>query len=187
MTPPIDTPVRVEPARDSLAGIGETNLFQRILLVSDGTVTRLLEAYAGEPIRAVTLGQTVERSSGRLPELELDGNDEVMRREVLLQGARTGTTLLHAVSWIVPDRLPPSMLQGLREGTKPIGLLLVESRMETFREILGSLRMPAGLHGGHLGIDAAADVMARTYRILSGGRPILLITERFPAESFSPG
>ncbi|HET9052063.1 MAG TPA: chorismate pyruvate-lyase family protein [Candidatus Dormibacteraeota bacterium] len=178
---------RLEATRAELAGAGEANLLQRILLVTDGTVTHMLEAYAREPIRVVKLHQSIEPCTDDLPDLELDRGHDVMRREVLLQGSRSGHIFIHAVSRIVPDRLDDALRRGLEESTKPIGLLLEESRTETFREILTSSREPAGSSALHFGIDPAAALISRSYRVISGGRPIMLITERFPAASLPIG
>ncbi|HEX3541197.1 MAG TPA: hypothetical protein VHT75_12245, partial [Acidimicrobiales bacterium] len=43
--------------------------FQRVLLMTDGTVTDVLEVYAGEAIRVVILDQRFEDPSSDPPEL----------------------------------------------------------------------------------------------------------------------
>ena len=160
------------------------NLVQRILLVTDGTVTNILEAYAGERIRVVKVRQSIERSAADDPDLEIEAGEDVMHREVLLQGRDTRRTLVHAVSHIVPNRLSPAVRTGLLESDKPIGLLLEENRTETYRQILWRRRERAGEYGRAFGIDPADTMVARSYRILAGGWPIMLITERFPLDSF---
>ena len=67
---------------------------------------------------------------------------------------------------------------------KPIGALLSEYRIESRRDILVIDREPAGPCGGYFGIAPSAPTLFRTYRIVAGGHPISLITEKFPAAAF---
>jgi len=160
------------------------DLVQHILLVTDGTVTNVLEAYAGERINVIKLRQTTEPAGLSVTDLEVQESDEVMHREVLLTGRDSGRTFVYALSQIVPDRLDPEMRRGLLESLKPIGRLFEENRVETFREILAAGREPAGARSVHFGIERAAPLISRTYRIIARGRPIMLITEKFPADAF---
>lgn len=166
------------------AGELAANIVQHVLLVTDGTVTNLLEAYAGEQITVVKLRQTIEPAGRSVGDLEVRQSDEVMRREVLLQGSDTGRTFVYALSQIVPDRLNPAVRRGLLESSKPIGRLMDDNHVETYREILSARREPAGPRGVHFGIGPTAQLISRTYRIIAGGRPIMLITEKFPADAF---
>lgn len=159
-------------------------LFQRILLVTDGTVTHLLETFAGEPICVIKLHQSIDESGPGVDELDVRAKQRVMHREVLLVGCTTRRAFVYAASQIVPDRLDPAVRQGLLESSKPIGYLLEESHTETFRQIIDAHRESAGACASYFGIDAAAEVLTRTYRVLAAGRPIMLITEKFPADAF---
>lgn len=159
-------------------------LFQRILLITDGTVTHLLETFAGERICVIKLHQSIDEATRQVDELEVRDRQQVLHREVLLVGCTTRRAFVYAASQIVPDRLNPAVRDGLLQSSKPIGYLLEESRTETFRQILEARRESAGACGSYFGIDAAAEVLTRTYRVLAGGRPIMLITEKFPADAF---
>jgi len=159
--------------------------FQRILLGTDGTVTHMLEAYAGEPIEVVKLFQEYDTAGEADAPLELgDGEAKVLRRRVLLRGRETRTNLLYAEVAVASERVDPAFLDGLVSTDKPIGTLLTESRTETFREILTAGQEQAGPCGPPFGIDVSAAVIFRTYRILAHDRPIILITEKFPAGFF---
>ncbi len=158
--------------------------FQRILLGTDGTVTHLLEVYAGEPVEVVKLRQDFDTSDDGDAPLDLSRSDKVLRRRVLLRGARSGRTLLHAEAVVVLDRVDAVFLHGLMETDKPIGTLLTETRAETFREILLVGRRPGGASSAHFDVGAADEVIFRTYRIVARRKPIVLITETFPAGSF---
>lgn len=158
--------------------------FQRMLLGTDGTVTHVLEAYAGEPVAVVKLLQEFDAAGEVDAELDVPADDKVLRRRVLLRGARSGRTLLYAEAVIALSRIEPELLDGLVGTEKPIGVLLAERRTETFREILRVQGRPAGRSGTHFGIGPAADVVSRTYRIVRYGRPMILITETFPITLF---
>ena len=158
--------------------------FQRVLLGADGTVTHILEAYADEPIEAVKLLQELDTPDARDAALELPDGATVLRRRVLLRGIRTRRTLLYAQASVVPERVSVDFLEGLIGTTKPIGRILAENRTETFRQILEVDREAAGSCAPYFGVDPTAALIYRTYLIFSGRMPIMLITEKFPAEFF---
>src|SRR5687768_3239840 len=63
--------------------------FLRVLLVTDGTVTRTLEAYFGEPITVRVLSHAEVRSERRYPAIDVLPGDSILRRRVILQGGHT--------------------------------------------------------------------------------------------------
>ncbi len=155
-----------------------------MLLGTDGTVTHILEAYAGEPIEVVKLLQEYDAATDADGSLQVAGGVKVLRRRVLLRGRTSRRNLLYADVTVVPDRVEEALLAGLITTDKPVGVLLGENRMETFREILVADREPAGPCAPHFGIEPTAVVISRTYRIFARKEPIMLITERFPEEYF---
>ena len=157
--------------------------FQRVLLSTDGTVTNILEAYADEPMEVHKLLQVFDRADDGDALLHLS-DDRVLRRRVLLRGRRSRRNFLYAEAVVALDRVDPGIVDGLFGTDKPVGVLLAEARMETFREILQLGREPAGELGAHFGVDPTAELIFRTYRILANRRPIVLITEKFPADFF---
>ncbi len=96
--------------------VAPLSTFQRILLMTDGTVTDVLEAYALEPIRVVKLSQSFDAIDGERPELERPTSDRVLRRSILLQGAHSGTNFVYADSGLTPDHLHSEVLEGLLLG-----------------------------------------------------------------------
>jgi chorismate-pyruvate lyase len=157
---------------------------QRILLVTDGTVTEILEAYSGESMRLVKLLEEVTTIEDTLPGLDLRAGEQVLRRQIVLQGKMTLGNFLYADSYIALDRLDDSLRRALLESHKPIGFLIQEQRMETFREILGCGRELAGPIAHHFHIDPADGMIWRTYRVFFRGEPIMQITEKFPESHF---
>lgn len=163
---------------------GSLSLMQRILLVTDGTVTHIVEAYAGEPIQVVKLDQSFDTWASQSPDISLSENEPIVRRKVLLRGSRSQANYVYAESVILTDRLDPRVRDELISTEEPIGKILTHSRTETFREVIRSGRQPAGAVGQYFGIEESEPLIFRTYTINAGARPIMLITEKFPASSF---
>lgn len=159
-------------------------LLQRMLLTTDGSVGRILENYAGEAIEAVKLEQFLSAGGEVCHPLELAAEDERLTRRVLLRGSQSGRSLLYADTLVALDRLHPLVRSGLLSTSEPIGRLLTTARTETFRDILSAGRVRAGVIGAHFAIDDDDELFVRTYRIVCGGRPVMLITEKFPTTWF---
>ncbi len=153
---------------------------QRILLGTDATVVRLLEGCFEEAICTANLEQV---STPPLPtdaELELSGEETILRRKTLLQGSRSGQNYVYAEASVVLDRVAPALREALLSTAEPIGRLLAATRVETFRELVRAGWMPARQLGEHFGLQSGDELLSRTYRIIAGGRPAMLITEIFP-------
>lgn len=157
---------------------------QRILLVTDGTVTEILEAYSGESMRLVKLLEEVVTIEQPLPGLNLQTGDTVLRRQILLQGKMTLVNFLFADSFIALDRLDDGLRRALLGSHKPIGFLIQEHRLETFREIVGCGRELAGPVAPYFSIEPMHGMIWRTYRVFVRGEPIMQITEKFPESHF---
>jgi len=156
---------------------------QRILLTTDGRVTDIVEAYAREPVCVVKLSETLDEP-GRIPNLKVADGDDVLYRSVLIRGTETEIDYLHATSLVVAGRVPTAMLEALLYTDMPFGRLLVTHRVETLREILYWHREPAGLHSQYFNIGPSDMLLSRTYRVISKGLPVALITEKFPESYF---
>lgn len=157
--------------------------FQRVLLVTDGTVTQVLEARACEPVDIVRLDQRERRLTADHPWLEAGLGEPVIDRQVLLKGHHTGEVYIYAVSALLPRRLPTEVQADLARPGAGLGRVLARSRLETYRERLwyGAERVDRDSEvGRHF---SAKLLVSRTYRILAGGRPLMLITEKFPLQS----
>ena len=154
--------------------------YQRALLVTDGTVTKFLEAYHLEPVVVELLGQETQSLAKPSVWLDAPAKSEVIARQVILRGQASGRLYAYAASRLVHDRLPAFVRAQLALDPHGIGHILLESRLETFREVLWSgqerlARPPAPL--AHL---AGRTFTSRTYRIFAGGQPLMLINETFP-------
>jgi len=154
--------------------------FQRILLTTDGMVTEMLEANYWERMVVEKLFQEDYPLEEDLPDLECKAGDHVLDRRIFLRGRMSHLVRLYAESFIARDRLPSVIRDGLLNSAKPIGLLILENRLETFREILGCEREPAGDIGRHFKIAPDDHLISRRYRVIAHGQPMMLITEKFP-------
>ncbi len=160
----------------------------RTLLTTDGTVTEVLSAFYGEEIGIRVLSQGFRAYEGQHNhELEAEPGTRMLDRTIALFGNTTGITYAAAFSRIVPSHLPLGMQEALLEEREPIGKLMLAHRLETFREIVDCGRCLAAdspqLGGQGAAILNMADhqpVVWRTYRVVSGGRPVISITEYFP-------
>jgi len=154
--------------------------FQRALLVIDGTVTKFIEAFTMEPVDVVLLNQVEQNLTARHDLLTASKGTTVISRQVLLQGKYSNTFYAYASSLIVPDRLSLTNRKKLEIPGQGLGRIMLESRMEQYREVLWygkeyTAELPEAIsHFSNNGF------LSRTYRISSGGKPLMLINEKFP-------
>ena len=158
--------------------------FQRGLLVTDGTVTRFIEAYTLTPVEVMLLQQTKQTLSTKHVWLKLPDGEQVISRQVVLQTHRQNepSPIIHtyADSLIVPQRLPKSLLDGLNSDKQGLGGLLRRSGLETRRELLWCgietlTDLPTAI--GHL---EGETFISRAYRVFTNEEPLMLINEKFP-------
>jgi chorismate-pyruvate lyase len=152
----------------------------RVLLVTDGTVTRTLEAYFGEAIAVDVLEHAERTSESAYPQIDIAAGDHILHRYVRLLGSKTGKVYAVAESVAVLEHISQQMRRQLIEEHKGIGELLREGRLETYRELLTANLTAAGRWAEHLHVAATEGVVTRDYRIYQGGRAVLLIREVFP-------
>ena len=152
----------------------------RVLLVTDGTVTRTLEAYFGEAIDVDVLEHAERTSDSPYPQIDIAAGDPILHRYVRLLGRATRKVYAVAESVAVLEHISQHMRRQLVHEHKGIGELLREGRLETYRELLTANLTAAGRWAEHLCVAATASVVTRDYRIYQGGRAVLLIREVFP-------
>ncbi len=159
--------------------------FQKVLLITDGTLTNIIEVLAGENIQVVKLSEEPVQLDSGDDLLEVEPGSEVIQRKILLRGARSKCNYLYAESLIIPDRLQPELRERLVRESTPIGRLWIEHRTEIFKEMI-SMRHERAEDLAHFFHILPDDVMlARTYRVFSQRQPVMVITEMFPKSLFS--
>jgi chorismate-pyruvate lyase len=148
--------------------------FLRALLVTDGTVTKTLEAYFWEPVVVDTLAQGLVTAERDIPWVDVVAGDQVLSRQAQLRGADSGRIYAEAFSVIRTERIPIAFRQRLIDREIGIGVLIRDSGLESYREVL---EVGAAASGG-------AEVF-RTYRIIIDHAPVILITETFPVSLYA--
>ena len=145
--------------------------FLRALLVTDGTVTKIIEAYFWEPVVVDTLRQEFVVAADEIPWIHIAGGERIMLRRARLRGADSGSLFAHAFSVIRTELIPAQFRKRLIDREIGIGALIRDSGLESYREVM------------EVGIEPDADTddaAFRTYRIIIAGEPVILITETFP-------
>ncbi|MFN6558741.1 MAG: chorismate--pyruvate lyase family protein [Nostoc sp. ChiSLP01] len=158
--------------------------FQRILLTTDGTLTEILEAYLLEKIKLVKLSEELIKITKPIPALDLDIGTQVIERKILLQGKISLNNFIYAESIIVPERLDNRLKSRLIESQEPMGRLWLEYKLETFKEIIDSAIETSNDLSEYFNIAREDQMLSRTYRVFSNKKPIIMITEKFPASYF---
>jgi chorismate-pyruvate lyase len=153
---------------------------QRILLTTDGTLTDVLEASFLEPIELRKLSEKDFKAGESYAELASGPQDILTEREILLRGAKSQRTYVYAKSILAIGRLPPLMQQQLKSTSVPLGRLWLEHRLETFKELTGFDVGAADESRIHFGSERSTRLFRRSYRVVSGGRTVMLISEHFP-------
>ena len=154
----------------------------RALIVTDGTVTKLLEAFLWETIDVRVLSQRVVESLPPGSDLTADGG--VLHRQVVLMGRDRKAALAYAVSNVVLGALTDELRHDLLSGAIGIGALLQEKQLETYREPLRVVKRAAQDSAGHLEVAPEAPVVERKYLVHLNRRPAIEITEVFPLERY---
>jgi len=166
--------------------LGKLSRVQKILLGTDGSVTRILEVITGGRVRITTLSQEVvgagKEAAGFLRVRE---GDPVNHRVVKIESETGGPPLIYAVSDTPLGRLSPGFREDLMRADIPIGKILARHRIEARREILDARVIPAGEeHTGIFGIFRKEPVLSRRYQIIHRGEPLISIEEQFPYHAF---
>lgn len=148
--------------------------FLRVLLTTDGTVTKSLEAFFWEPVGVETLAQGMERLAEDDADLALPAGAAILHRQVQLVGRDSGHCYAAACSLVCVQSLPEPVRDGLEHGRVGIGELLRESGLDTYRKIL---RFGACTSAGEASVW-------REYLILRDARALIKIRETFPLVRF---
>jgi chorismate-pyruvate lyase len=162
---------------------------QRVLLVTDGTVTAILEAAFLESIQVVKLTQEVVKATESHALLQSSPEEAIVERRVLLRGVLTGRNYVYAESLIAVNRMGPAFCRLLFDSDTPLGQLWLDQKLETYKEMV-EMRGATGSPGAEYFDCSGSEILIRKYRIYSGGIPVMVISEHFPrkfppaAESF---
>ncbi|HEY6529082.1 MAG TPA: chorismate pyruvate-lyase family protein [Cellvibrionaceae bacterium] len=141
----------------------------RLLLATDGTVTKALEAYFNVPIKVHLLSQYPTEDVPAKDMLALDSK-RVILRTVQLVRTDSDTIMASARSTIALDLLPEDLAEGLLAGHLGIGELIRSQGMDTYRQLRD------------LGISEREGVLGvwRRYAICKQQEALMQVEEWFP-------
>ena len=157
--------------------LGALNSFLRALLLTDGTVSRSLEAETLHPVEVEPVAQEeCEPSEAIAGHLQLAPGEHCLRRRIVMRIA-SPTPSVWAESYVVPERLPEGFLEALTGNVQGIGGSLQQLRLESARELLWfGLATPPPWPSP---TETPAGTVRRAYLIITRGKPALMITEDF--------
>ncbi|MEG3439464.1 chorismate pyruvate-lyase family protein [Pannus brasiliensis CCIBt3594] len=159
--------------------------FQKILLTNNGTITDLVEIYAGEPIKVKKLTEEVTQLNWEILSMQLELGSSIIDRKILLQGGISGRNYIYAESIIALERLDKRMRHELLKTKKPIGKIWLENKVEIFKENFETGKEPARELANYFDIDPEDNLLFRTYGVLSNRKYTMMITEKFPESYFN--
>ncbi len=171
----------------SFALIAELPPLLRTLLVTDGTVTRSLEAFFWEPVEVQQVALSSIVSAHEIPWVEAAVGEKLLLREVKLIGKNSRNVYASAYSVVRLDLIPLTMRTQLERGGIGIGVLIREAGLESFRELLDvgtASDLSFETMEPEASDDEHTDIVYRTYRIYLGKQPALLVTEKFPKDLY---
>ncbi|KJX75848.1 chorismate--pyruvate lyase family protein [Mycobacterium lepromatosis] len=152
----------------------------RILVATNGTLTRVLNVVTNEEIIVDIINQQILDAAPKVPELENSEIGRVLQRDILLKGRKSGRLFVAAESLIATDVLPPEITTYLTNTHQPIGEIMAASRIETYKEDarvwIGDV--PCWLTDYGYG-DLPKRAVGRRYRLIAGGQPVIITTEYF--------
>ena len=172
-----DRPNRLQPIN-----LGSLGPLQRSLLIADGTVTRVLEAYSRQRIESIKLDQSMCTLNAEHTFLSAPAGTPIIRRRVILRGRDTPIDYVEAESLIASHRLPRQMVDEIESGDESLGRLLHQFKIEVRRELLFFGTEEQSTVRDSKEQIKGLKLLSRTYRILSMGQPLMVIEEKFPVD-----
>ena len=114
----------------------ELSKAQQLLLMTDGSVTTLLEVITGKPVVVTTLlQQVVEADAERASALDVEEGDNINYRVVVLKNDDDHQPLIYAESYTPIARLKKEFRHDLMKADIPIGRIMNQRKIESRREI----------------------------------------------------
>lgn len=156
----------------------------KILLTTDGSITRILEALTGNSIKVETeIQEIVFADSIIANKLKIPEGDEVNFREVdLLAGEKM---LVHATSLTPVARLKPGFKEAIMKKDVPIGKIMEKLNIEARRELVDFDVIKADEKmAERFNIKKGSYLLTREYKIICENEILMNISEVFPYDFF---
>ena len=156
----------------------ELDICARILLVTDGTVTELLEALIREPVVLGYRDQSIETGNGL-------SESACLHRTITLQGELSKTHWVYAKSQVFLGQLTNRAQTMLIDKSLPIGTILKTESSDNHRQII-DCGFETDIHAAEqLGLKSDSRFLFRKYEVISKSRVLMVIKEWFPVEKIS--
>ena len=162
----------------------ELSKAQQLLLMTDGSVTTLLEVITGKPVVVTTLlQQVVEADAERASALDVEEGDNINYRVVVLKNDDNHQPLIYAESYTPIARLKKEFRHDLMKADIPIGRIMNQRKIESRREIR-RIEIVCNEEVSELfGVAQNVPLLSRTYDIIS--KPINLAAAQSPTRLFN--
>ena len=152
----------------------------RLLLVTDGTVTELLEALVGEPIKLGYKHQSLIEN----PDSQLK---RCLDRQITLQGEVSRTHWIYAESRVFLDTISAKAQSMLINESTPIGAVLNQESSDNHRKIID-----CGFHHNleaskKLGLPSDFLFLFREYYVVANLETLMIIKEWFATDRITHG
>ncbi len=154
-------------------------LLQKIIAVTNGSITPILEIYCGQTIVVETISQRIRQADSDVATcLGIEPGESINDREVLIRGERDGMVFAYARSYMPVKYLPPELSESLMTEDTPLGKLLIKYRIEGRRELGDVCIREDGVYETKTGkIDR---FLIKRYNFISNKKAIMHITEVYP-------
>jgi chorismate-pyruvate lyase len=151
---------------------------QRALLVCDGTITSLIEAFTLEPLTVTLQEESMVPVAAEYAHLlGVHPATAIVRRRVIISGSESYQVYAYAESMLLPDRLPAGFLRTVREDPRGLGSALCRTMVSSRRELLWFGRITSlGWPDYPL---PPLPLTSRTYQLVINKNPAMLISEHF--------
>ena len=151
---------------------------KRALLLTDGSLTILLEAFAGSEIKISGLKQkTIPANEKLADELKINSGEELNEREVILSAEQK--PLVYARSYGVISRLSKGARNDILNTDIPIGKILKKHKVEMHREIKEIGIISNAKIAKILNLSNNNKILWRSYTIIQKNVPLMKIEEYF--------
>lgn len=158
----------------------------RMLLLSDGSLTRLLNAFLLSPVTLNRLRQEEVALGREMAEyIEADAGQKVIDRDVWLMN--NNDKIVYANSVLPTSLMRDDIYNGITRGDTPIGILLSDQSILTMRDRLQIARIKASEVSRELGVPEDSELLARRHRLSIEGGFKGAILEVFSPRLFNIG
>uniref|UniRef100_A0A7J2TKE0 DUF98 domain-containing protein n=1 Tax=Archaeoglobus fulgidus TaxID=2234 RepID=A0A7J2TKE0_ARCFL len=158
------------------------NPIHRILLITDGSITAIIEAFTQKSVMVETLVQKIVKADEEVADrLGIMTGEDVNYRVVYLKAG--GVIYAKAISYTPLKRLQNSFKDDLIRADIPIGKIMKMHKIEARREIRWGKVVKDETLASEFGVKKPFFIV-RNYGIIHKNEVLIDITEFFPMERF---